>query len=80
MANNTSGDPADPQGEQIVAALEIKVRRNGSMSVAGCIDHLPYALAMLDNAKESIRNYHARKRLQSKGEVIIPAKDTGIKI
>ena len=73
----SSRDPDDLHGDAPVAVLEIKVRRNGAMSVAGCIGDLPYALAMLDAAKDSVRNYHARRRIEN-GGLVIPAKDTGL--
>lgn len=71
-------DPDDLHGDQTVAVIEIRVRRNGAMSVAGDINNEAYALAMLDNARDSIRNHNARRRIGERGGVIIPAKDTGL--
>ena len=64
-------DPDDLYGDAVVAILEIKVRRNGSMSVAGSINDESYAIAMLDAAKDSVRSYNKRHR----EALIIPAKD-----
>ena len=69
-----SRDPDDLYGDQKVAVLEIAVRRNGSMSVAGSINNLAYALAMLDQAKDTLRAHHMR--INAGGIIITPAKDT----
>lgn len=68
-------DPDDLYGDEPVAVIEIKVRRNGAMSVAGSINNEKYALAMLDAAKDSVRNHNSRNRLQN-GGLIIPANET----
>lgn len=76
MADNYARDPDDLYGETIVAYLKISVRRNGSMSTEGCIDQEAYALAMLDNARQSILNYNQRKRLNDGKVLITPHYDT----
>ena len=73
-----SKDSDDLHGDDKVAVLEIAVRRNGSMSVAGSINNEAYALAMLDNARDTIKRHNARNKINSGGAVIIPAHDTGI--
>ena len=73
-----SKDIDDLDGETKVAVLEIAVRKNGSMSVAGCINNEQYALAMLDNARDTIKRHNARNKINGGGAVIIPAHDTGI--
>jgi hypothetical protein len=55
-----------------VSRLEIVCRRNGALSVAGSIDNLEYALAMLDNAKDALRNHHSRRA------IVIPANDVAL--
>lgn len=70
----SSRDPDDLHGDEKIAVIEVSVRRNGSMSVAGSINNLDYAIAMLDAAKDSLRNYHLRKRVED-GGLIIPAYD-----
>lgn len=67
-------DPSDPHGERIVAFLKISIRRNGSMSTEGNIGDLKFALAMLDHAKDAVRQHHAR--IESGKRVIVPAHDT----
>ena len=71
-------DPDDLYGDEKVAVLEIAVRRNGSMSVAGCINDERYALAMLDNARDTIKRHNARRLIAAGGAVIIPDRDTGL--
>jgi hypothetical protein len=74
MADNYARDPDDLYGETKVAVIEIAIRRSGAMSVAGAINDLPTALAMLDQAKDVLRRHHMRI---AAGKVIItPAKDT----
>lgn len=55
-----SRDPDDLYGDQKVVTLEISVRRNGSMSVAGDINNLAYALQMLKEAADVIKRHHER--------------------
>jgi hypothetical protein len=74
MSNDYSRDPDDLYGDEKVAVLEISVRRNGAMSVAGSINNLVYALAMLDQAKDTLRKHHMR--LDAGKVVITPACDT----
>jgi hypothetical protein len=53
-----SRDPDDLHGDEPVAVLTLTVRRNGAMSVAGCINNEVYALAMLDNARDCIKRHN----------------------
>ncbi len=71
---NNSNYPRDPDAlydDQIVAVLELKLRRDGAMSIAGSIDDEAFALKMLDAAKDSVRNYHQRNR----SRLIVPNYD-----
>jgi hypothetical protein len=74
MADNYSRDPDNLHGDTKVAVIEIAVRRDGSMSVAGSINSLTYALAMLDEAKDTVRRHHMR--LNAGQTLITPACDT----
>ncbi len=74
----TTRDPDDLHDDDVVAVLELKVRRNGAMSVAGCINDEQYALAMLDNARDTIKRHNARRVIDGGGSVLIPSYDTGI--
>ena len=74
-----SQDPDDLYGDAPVARIEITCRRNGAMSVAGSIDNLQYALAVLDNARDAINQMHARRRASNgNGSVIIPSMDVAL--
>jgi hypothetical protein len=70
-------DPDDLYGDAPVARIEITCRRNGAMSVAGSIEDLHYALAMLDNARDAVKSHHARKRA-SNGQVTVPPADLSL--
>lgn len=65
-------DPDDLYDDDVVFVLQVNVRRNGSMSVAGGINNLTYALAVLDQAKQAVKDHHFRRQ----GELIIPAHDS----
>lgn len=73
-----SRDPDALYDDDVVAVLELKVRRNGAMSVAGCINEEAYALAMLDNARDTIKRHNAKQKINGGASLIIPAHDTGI--
>lgn len=73
-----SRDPDDLHGDEIIAKIELCIRRNGAMSVGGHINDEAYAIAMCEQAKDAIRNYHSRRRLEHNGKLIIPARDVGL--
>ena len=68
----------DVFGETVVSELTIQLRRNGCMSVAGAITDEVYALYLLDTARETIKSYHARRRLGLQSPLIVPAHDTAL--
>lgn len=68
-------DPDDLYGDAPFATIEICCRRNGSLSVKGSIENLPYALAMLDNARDAIKGFHARKQANKAADLIVPKRD-----
>lgn len=65
-----SRDPDDLYDDAPIARIEITCRRNGALSVGGDINNLEYALAILDNAKDALRNHHSRR------PIVVPGKDT----
>lgn len=72
-------DPDDLYGDAPIARIEICCRRNGSMSVAGSIGDLHYALSIIDNARDAIKSFHARKRANCNGAaVIVPERDVAL--
>lgn len=74
--NNIAKDPDNFYDDDVIAEIQIKIRRNGSMSTSGAINNLNYALAMLDNAKDAVRQYHGRMAAGSK--IIVPSKDVSV--
>lgn len=76
--SNYTRDPDDLHGDTVVAFLEIKIRRNGAMSVGGSITDEVAAVAMLQSAIESVKNYHARQRLMGGAQIIVPCSDTAL--
>jgi len=71
-------DPDDLHGDTIVATIEIKLRRNGAMSVAGSITDKVYALHLLDTARDTLLTYHAQQLLGNRSPIIVPAHDTSL--
>lgn len=69
-------DPDAVYDDAPVSQLILTCRRNGAMSVEGCIENEMYALAMLDNARDAVRNYNARKRIDAGLALTVPANDT----
>jgi hypothetical protein len=73
-------DPDALHDDAVTDYLLIAVRRNGAMSVEGCINNEPYALAMLDNARDTVKNHNARRRIGMGGQQLIRPGDTGLKV
>lgn len=59
-----------------VARVEIIMYENGMVKVEGQITNLDFALSMLDTARDTVKNYHARNKLGKGGSVLIPSHDT----
>ena len=77
MANSDySRDPDALYDDMVVARLNIVCRRDGALGVSGSINNLPYALAMLENAKDAVRRHHARMELGK--TIITPAGDSPV--
>lgn len=68
-----SRDPDDLHGDEKTHVIEIAIRRNGAMSIAGSINDRAFALAMLDSARDAINNHHKRGN-----NLIIPSHDTAL--
>lgn len=69
-------DPDDLHGDSTVFMLEIRVRRNGAMSVAGDIHSHDYALSVLDAAKQTLKDSRARRAIAGGARLVVPAHDT----
>ena len=60
--------------DDITAFLKISIRRNGSMSVEGCINEEVLAKAMLDSARDCIGNYN-KPKINGNGLVLPPSRE-----
>ena len=61
---------ADFRDDEVVAYLHIAVRRNGAMSVEGCIEDEAFAKSLCDAARDSITRHHANQI--NHGGLILP--------
>lgn len=61
-------------GRQLQFQIQINHWTDGAMSVEGNIENKEYALALLENAKQAIRDHHARKE----GRLVVPGKDLSL--
>lgn len=59
----------------IVSFLEIKMRRDGVMSIGGTITDEQSVLAMLDTARATMVGHFKQNR---EGKIIVPAHDTAL--
>lgn len=66
----------DLHGLTVVAHIDIRMDRAGNMRLAGSITDEAAALAMLDAAKDTLRNYHAKQKLGLRSQIIVPGYDT----
>lgn len=70
-----SEDDHSDFGNTVVAFLEIKMRRNGMMSIGGSITDEEYVLKMIDTARATLVENFKRER---EGKIIVPAHDTAL--
>lgn len=54
----------------VVAEINIRLRRNGAMSIEGATGDKAFTLAMIDNAREAIVRQH-----QLRSALIVPGRD-----
>ena len=57
----------------VVAYLQIEIRQNGALSVAGSIDNEAYAITALQSAIDAVRSHHSREKV-----LVIPNSATGL--
>jgi len=65
---------ADESNEALQAKFVIKIWNNGALSIEGPIDDKIFALAVLENAKDAVRNH----RRPDCVDLIIPSKDISL--
>jgi hypothetical protein len=73
MAHNLD----DLHGDTIVSRITIECMRSGVMKVEGSITDEVYALAMLDTARDIVKN-RARRVKGEANAIIVPAYDTAL--
>lgn len=59
-----------PAGDRVFATLIIRIQESGALSVEGPIENREWCIAVLENAKDAIRNHHLRK-----DTIIVPGTD-----
>ena len=68
----------DLHGDTIVATIQIDLFRSGMMKMAGSITDEKFVQYMLDTAKETMRNYHAKQKMGLRSSILVPAYDTAL--
>lgn len=68
----------DLHGDTVVATIEIALLRSGMMRMAGSITDEHFVLHMLDTARQTMVNYHAKQKLGQRSAILVPADDTSI--
>lgn len=71
-------DLDDQHGHTIVATITVQLRRDGAVGVSGSITDEMSARYMLETAMDTVRGYHARRRLGQGCDILVPAHDTAI--
>lgn len=61
-------------GDKIQAQFIIKIWDNGSLSIEGPIEDKIFALAVLENAKDAVKNH----RRPDMVDIFIPSKDVSL--
>lgn len=67
-------DESSHGAAQPVAQFVITLHASGALSIHGPIENKEYALSVLANAQDAVRNHHARRS----GGLIVPSKDVTI--
>jgi hypothetical protein len=67
-----NGYPLDSAGDLPVARIEIVMYQSGMIKVEGQITNKEFALTMIDSARETVCNYHARRKIERGDTVLIP--------
>ena len=67
----------DVRDEDVIAYITVKVARSGAMAVGGHITDEMFAIACLEQAKQSVKDFHKRMKGDSAvmSPQIIPAYD-----
>lgn len=68
----------DLHGDTPVAFIGITLLRSGMMRMEGSITDEKFVGYMLDTAKDTMRNYHAKQKLGQRSPILVPAYDTAL--
>jgi hypothetical protein len=68
----------DIHGDTPVAYIGITLFRSGCMKLEGSITDEKFVQHMLDTAKDTMRNYHAKQKLGQRSPILVPAYDTAL--
>ena len=60
---------------RVVAKLTIIAYDSGAMSVGGNIENEAYALALIDGARDAVKNHHKKTRKDLNFGIVLPAHD-----
>lgn len=65
-------------GDTVVASITISLARSGLMKIEGSITDQKFTEYMLDTARETMKGYHARRRMGEQTPVVVPPWDTAL--
>lgn len=68
----------DLHGDTPVAFIGITLMRSGLMKMEGSITDEKFVGYMLETAKDTMRNYHAKQKLGQRSPILVPAYDTAL--
>ena len=68
----------DLHGDTVVATIEIHLMRSGMMRLSGSITDEAFTLHMLDTARSTMVEYHAKQKLGQRSAILVPADDTSL--
>jgi hypothetical protein len=65
-------------GDTVVATITITLARSGLMRIDGSITDEKFTAYMLETARETLKNYHAKQKLGQRSPILVPAYDTAL--
>lgn len=65
-------------GDVPVAQITITLLRSGVQKIEGQITDEAFVLGMLDTARETMRNYHAKQKLGQRSPIVVSPADTAL--
>ena len=68
----------DLHGDTPVAFIGITLLRSGVMKMEGSITDEKFVMHMLDTARDTMVNYHAKQKLGQRSPILVAADDTAL--